>query len=221
MLRYVITFISALLIFVIPGSRACDLVYGVRSDDDVSELCVTIEKNTDGITYRSTYRDVKQLYYYNTDNSLMRWEYADIGAQTDFQASRIEGEILIRGRSRGQLVNKSLSAGNQVWLQNSEFGLLEFLKTQEKSKEFMMIAPEDLSIKKFGASRGVNEEIVWQDRKIRVTKLTARLRGFLSLFWQATYWHRLPEMTFIRYKADGLPGVPKIDIRLAREKGML
>lgn len=154
MLRYVITFISALLIFVIPGSRACDLVYEVRSDDDVSELCVTIEKNTDGITYRSTYRDVKQLYYYNTDNSLMRWEYADIGAQTDFQASRIEGEILIRGRSRGQLVNKSLSAGNQVWLQNSEFGLLEFLKTQEKSKEFMMIAPEDLSIKKFGASRG-------------------------------------------------------------------
>lgn len=217
MLKIVITLISAWLLFVIPGSRACDLVYEVRSDDEVSELCVSIEKNTDGITYRSSYRDVKQLYHYSADNSLMRWEYADSGEQTDFRASRREGEILIRGRSRGQTVNKSLSAGNQVWLQNSEFGLLEFLKTQEKSKEFIMIAPEDLSIKKFKVSRGAKQEIVWQDKKIRVIELTARLRGFLSLFWQATYWHRLPEMTFIRYKADGLPGVPKVDIRLINE----
>jgi len=216
-LKIVITLISAWLLFVIPGSRACDLVYEVRSDDEVSELCVSIEKNTDGITYRSSYRDVKQLYHYSADNSLMRWEYADSGEQTDFRASRREGEILIRGRSRGQTVNKSLSAGNQVWLQNSEFGLLEFLKTQEKSKEFIMIAPEDLSIKKFKVSRGAKQEIVWQDKKIRVIELTARLRGFLSLFWQATYWHRLPEMTFIRYKADGLPGVPKVDIRLINE----
>jgi len=165
-LKSVITFISAWMLFVIPGSRACDLVYEVRSDDNVSELCVTIEKNTDGITYRSTYRDVNQLYYYNADNSLMRWEYTDSGAQTDFSVNRREGEFIIQGRSRGQTVNKSLSAGNQVWLQNSEFGLLEFLKTQEKSKEFVMIAPEDLSIKKFKASRGAEEEIVWQDKKI-------------------------------------------------------
>jgi hypothetical protein len=48
--------------------------------------------------------------------------------------------------------------------------------------------------------------------------MTARLRGFLSLFWQSTYWHRLPEMTFVRYKADGLPGVPAVDIRLVGEK---
>jgi len=32
-----------------------------------------------------------------------------------------------------------------------------------------------------------------------------RLRGFLVLFWQATYWHRLPKLIFLRYKAEGLP----------------
>ena len=94
MLRFTIAFISALLPLIGTGSLACDLVYEVRSDDDVSELCVTVEKNADGITYRSTYRDVTQLYYYNSDNSLMRWEYADSGANTDLEASRNAGEIL-------------------------------------------------------------------------------------------------------------------------------
>ena len=82
-----------------------------------------------------------------------------------------------------------------------------------------MVSPEDLSIKKILANQAVTEEITWNDQKIEVVKLTARLRGFLSLFWQAIYWYRWPELTFLRYKADGLPGVPKVDILLVREKG--
>jgi hypothetical protein len=200
-LKFAITFIFALPFFFCSVSLACDWAYGVRSGDDASELCVTIEKNADGITYRSTYRDVKQLYHYDTENSLLRWEYADSGSQTSFNAIRSGGEIIVSGTSSGQPVNKSLAAGDEVWLQNSEFGLLEFLKTKEKTKEFI-------------------EEISWNGQKIRVVKLKARLRGFLSLFWQATYWHRLPEITFLRYKAEGLPGVPKADIQLVREKSV-
>jgi hypothetical protein len=42
----------------------------------------------------------------------------------------------------------------------------------------------------------------------------------MSIFWKAVYWYRLPEMTFLRYSADGLPGVPKVDIRLVKENDM-
>jgi hypothetical protein len=115
-------------------------------------------------------------------------------------------------------VNTSLEAGDRIWLQNSEFGLLDFLRANEKSKDFIVVAPEDLSIKKLRATRAAEEKIAWNGQQIRAVKLTARLRGFLSLFWQSTYWHRLPEMTFVRYKADGLPGVPAVDIRLVGEK---
>ncbi len=219
MIRSAIILIFALLYLISTPSFACDLVYEVRRDDDVSELCVTIEKNTRGTTYRSTFRDVKQLYHYNTENSLTRWEYAENGANTDFNADRNGDEILFRGISNGQPLNKSLAVGEEIWLQNSEFGLLEFLTSKEKSKEFFVVAPEDLSIKKILATQAVTEEIAWNDQKIAVVKLTARLRGFLSLLWQATYWYRSPEMTFLRYKADGLPGVPKVDILLVREKG--
>ena len=219
MIRSAIILIFALLYLISTPSFACDLVYEVRRDDDVSELCVTIEKNTRGTTYRSTFRDVKQLYHYNTENSLTRWEYAESGANTDFKADRNGDEILFRGISNGQPLNKSLAVGEEIWLQNSEFGLLEFLTSEEKSKEFIVVAPEDLSIKKILATQAVTEEIAWNDQKIAVVKLTARLRGFLSLLWQATYWYRSPEMTFLRYKADGLPGVPKVDILLVREKG--
>ena len=200
-------------------SFACDLVYEVRSGDEVSELCVTIEKNMRGTTYRSTFRDVKQLYYYNTENSLTRWEYAESGANTDFRADRNGDKIIFRGISSGRPLNKSLIVGEEIWLQNSEFGLLDFLTSKKKSKEFIVVAPEDLSIKKILATQAVTEEIAWNDQKIEVVKLTARLRGFLSLIWRATYWYRSPEMTFLRYKADGLPGVPKVDILLVREKG--
>lgn len=219
MIRSAIILIFALLFLISTPSFACDLVYEVRRGDDVSELCVTIEKNTRGTTYRSTFRDVKQLYHYNTENSLTRWEYAESGANTDFKADRNGDEILFRGISNGQPLNKSLAVGEEIWLQNSEFGLLEFLTSEEKSKEFIVVAPEDLSIKKILATQAVTEEIAWNDQKIAVVKLTARLRGFLSLLWQATYWYRSPEMTFLRYKADGLPGVPKVDILLVREKG--
>ena len=209
--------IIALLFLISTPSFACDLVYEVRRDDDVSELCVTIEKNTGGTTYRSTFRDVKQLYHYNTENSLTRWEYADSGADTDFKADRKADEILFRGISNGQPLNKSLAVGEEIWLQNSEFGLLEFLTSKEKSKEFIVVAPEDLSIKKIRTTQPVTEKIAWNNQNITVVKLTARLRGFLSLLWQTTYWYRLPEMTFLRYKADGLPGVPKVDILLVRK----
>ena len=130
--RYTIILISVILLLFSCSSLACDLVYEVRSDEAISELCVTIEKNADGISYRSTYRDVKQIYHYNSDNTLMRWEYVDSPTDTDFKASRNAGEILIRGTSSGKPVNKSLTAGDQVWLQNSEFGLLEFSEDQRK-----------------------------------------------------------------------------------------
>ena len=217
MLKIVISLIGAALCVSNTASLACDLAYEVRSDEIVAELCVTIDKHTDGITYRSTYRDVKQLYHYTIDNTLIHWEYIDPGAKSNFSANRNGSEIIIRGILHGQPVNKSLVAGDLVWLQNSEFGLLEFLKTQEKTKEFMVIAPEDLSIKKLRATRAAEKDISWKGNQVRVVKVTARLRGFLSLFWQATYWHRLPELTFLRYKADGLPGVPGVDIHLVRE----
>ena len=219
MVRIAIILIFTLLFLISAPSFACDLVYEVRQDDDVSELCVTIEKSTRGTTYRSTFRDVKQLYHYNTENSLTRWEYAESIASTEFKADRNGDEILFRGISNGQLLNKSLAVGEEIWLQNSEFGLLEFLTSKQKSKEFIVVSPEDLSINKILANQAVTEEITWNDQRIEVVKLTARLRGFLSLFWQATYWYRWPELTFLRYKADGLPGVPKVDILLVREKG--
>ena len=220
MLKFVITLFVATLLFVSTVGHACDLIYEVRSDDLESELCVTIEKNANGIIYRSTYRNVKQLYYYNADGAMMRWEYADSGENTDFKAERSAGDIIIRGISKGQPVNKSLEAGERVWLQNSEFGLLDFLKSKGKSKDFIVIAPEDLSVKKLRATRAAEEEITWNGQQIRAVKITARLRGFLSLFWQSTYWHRLPEMTFVRYKADGLPGVPAVDIQMVQESDM-
>ena len=218
MLKFAITFTLVLPVLYCQVSQACDWAFEVRGGDTASELCVTIEKSADGITYRSTYRDVKQLYHYNMDNAMLRWKYADSGSQTLFTAKRRGGEILVSGTLRGQAVNKSMAAGAKVWLQNSEYGLLEFLKTKEKTREFVVIAPEDISIKKFRATREAEEEISWKGQKIRVVKLKARLRGFFSILWQATYWYRLPEMTFLRYKADGMPGVPKADIQLVREK---
>jgi hypothetical protein len=219
-LKFAITLIFAMSFFLCPVSQGCDWAYEVRSGDDSSELCVTIEKNMDGITYRSTYLNVKQLYQYDLENNLMRWEYTDSSSQTSLESKRSGGEILVNGISSGQPVSKSLAVGDEVWLQNSEFGLLKFLKTKEKTKDFVVIAPEDLSIKKLRATREAEEDISWNGEKIRVVKLKARLRGFLSLFWQATYWHRLPEITFLRYRAEGMPGVPKADIRLVREQAM-
>ena len=210
--------IFAVSLFFNPLSLSCDWVYEVRSDDDVAELCVTLERSPDGIIYRSTYKDVKQLYHYNSENILLRWEYTDSGDQSAFTAKREKSKILVSGTSQGQLVNKSLTVDDAVWLQNSEFGLQEFLKTDDKNKDFIVITPEDLSVNKFRATREAGEEISWKSNKIRVAKLKARLRGFLSIFWQATYWYRMPEMTFLRYKAEGLPGVPKADIELVQEK---
>jgi hypothetical protein len=210
----------ALLFLVNTSSIACDLVYEVRRDDDVSELCVTIEKKADGTTYRSIFKDVKQLYHYNHKNLMTRWEYANGGANTDFKAERRSNIILIRGISNGQPLDKSLDVGQETWLQNSEFGLLGFLTSKEKSKDFFVVAPEDMSIKKIRATQPVTEQIDWNDQTITAVKLTARLRGFFSLIWQATYWYRSTEKTFLRYKADGLPGIPKVDILLVSEKGL-
>ena len=217
MLKRSIIVIFQLLFLVNSTCFACDLVFDVQSNDDASELCVTIDKKQDGITYRSVYRDVRQLYHYDNNNLLSRWEYENKTAGTTFTASRKKDEIIVRGTSNGQTLNKSLAVGNEIWLQNSEFGLLDFLNSKAKSKEFIVISPEDLSVNKVLATRSTSE-ISWNGQKIKIIELSARLRGFMSIFWKAVYWYRLPEMTFLRYSADGLPGVPKVDIRLVKEK---
>lgn len=208
--------VTALVVLIHSAVFARDLLYEVRSNQDSSTLCVTIAKKTDGVTYRSTFRGVTQLYHYKADHYLTIWEYADSGNNSDFKADRNGSEIRIRGRLNGRPLDKSLVVGQQVWMQNSEFGLLEFLQSTEKSKDFIVVTPEDLSVIKVRATRST-AEVVWEGQQMTVVVLTARLRGFLSFFWEATYWYRVPDLTFLRYSADGLPGFPKVEILLVQE----
>lgn len=106
--------------------------------------------------------------------------------------------------------------GEQSWLQNSEFGLLDFIQSAQKQMDFVVIKPDDLSVNRLKVRKGPKEEIDFRGERVNTLMLNATPPGLLSILWQATNWYRIPDYLFLRYETKGAPGLPHTTIELDR-----
>jgi hypothetical protein len=193
---------------------AVENVFEVRAGEKTSRL--VIRENTQGgeRTYTSKTGELEQFYRYDSLNRLMEWRFSNPGKNTVFTAIRERERVDIRGTVEGKPVEKRLEIGEEPWFQNSEFGLLPFARSPEKTTEFFVIDPDGLKKAVLKARKVSGEPLDWRGLRVDTVRIKAHLSGPLSLLWSATYWYALPECTFIRYEASGGGGAPRTEIRL-------
>lgn len=202
-----------------PAVRAAEYVFEVEAGGSTSRLVIREETRNGERTYVSKTGDLEQFYRYDGQNRLAEWRFSMPGKNTDFTAKREGGNVVVRGTLRGDTVEKTIRSGAEPWFQNSEFGLLPFVRAPEKTIDFFAVEPEGLKRVVFRARKIEGETVEWGGRSVETIRVKAHLQGPLSLVWSATYWYAVPGLTFIRYRASGGGGTPKTDIRLLESGG--
>jgi hypothetical protein len=196
---------------------AAELLYQIETDDSSDSFYLTITENEDGTTYLSRYQSLTQVYMYDRQRRTVEWQYQDTKTSTSYTAVRNGTRILVTGMLNGESIEKELAVPAYIWGQNSEYALLDFVKSGQRSTEFFVIKPGDLSVNKMKFRREGSEEILHNGTMVNTVRYKAQLQGLLSLLWQAHYWYRLPDYGFILYKTSGAPGIPATEIRLVSE----
>jgi hypothetical protein len=218
---YIFTWMMCIATLVFPAGLAFaeTLFYEVKNEETVSSLAIEIRKDEDGgHVYLSELGSVRQYYRYDENNTLTEWRFSDEDDETEFTALRKGGEIAVTGFRRGEPFSQTLSVGEQDWLQNSEFGLLEFIRSAKNQMDFVVIKPDDLSINRLKVRKGSREKISYRGERVSALRLKATPPGLLSILWQAEYWYMEPDYLFIRYEAKGAPGLPNTTIELDRRE---
>jgi hypothetical protein len=125
--------------------------------------------------------------------------------------------INVTGTLNGKPVLKVLKVPDYIWGQNSEFALMDFVKSGRRQEDFFVVKPDDLSVNKMRMLKEETEEIIFNGKMIKTVRYKAQLHGLLALLWQAHYWYRLSDNQFILYKTEGALGIPASEIRLINE----
>jgi hypothetical protein len=218
---YIFTWMMCIVLLIFPAGLAFaeTLFYAVKDEETVSSLEIKIRKDDDGgHVYLSKLGSVQQYYRYDENNTLTEWRFSDKEDETEFTALSRGGEIAVTGFRRGEPFSQTLSVGEQAWLQNSEFGLLEFIRSAKNQMDFVVIKPDDLSVNRLKVRKGAREKINYRGERVSALRLKATPPGLLSVLWQAEYWYRVPDYLFIRYETKGAPGLPHTIIELDRRE---
>ena len=206
--------ITAWFLVVWSTGQAVTLTYELRNEDETSMLYIEVQSEGRGTVYRSRMENIEQYYRYEPTVRLMEWRYRNSNNDTEYRALRKGARIELEGRLNGEEVRTSLELGDQLWLQNSEFGFEEFIESDEKYMDFVFVKPDDVSLTRFRVRKMGIEKIPYQGEEVEALRLKANPPGILAALWHASYWYSLPDYMFIKYKAEGAPGLPQTEIEL-------
>ena len=137
------------------------------------------------------------------------WQVIDEMEGTCLQAKRVEQTIVVKGRYRGNPVDKSLAIDPEPWYQSTSLSLREFIASEDSERIFWTIRPRTLTAHKIKATK---KEVLPTDTAnghLSLLRIRLSLPGILAPFWKSDYWFSLPEGIFQRFEGpSGPPGSP-------------
>ncbi|BBO86093.1 hypothetical protein DSCO28_66590 [Desulfosarcina ovata subsp. sediminis] len=143
------------------------------------------------------------------DYDTRRWRVAADNGRTALIAERVGAAITIRGRFKGDTVNKVLAIDDAPWYQATSLSLRQLVASEAKEKCFWTIRIDTLSAHKIKAIKKGVENLNKNACQQSLMHIRLTLTGFLAPFWKSDYWFALPGGIFDRFKGpSGPPGSP-------------
>jgi hypothetical protein len=136
--------------------------------------------------------------------------------EREIRAERDTNALRVYGNDRGKVIDVSYAIDERNWFQPMSFSLTGFLFSDEKRVSFWTIRQDTLELLTIVAVKEGMETLEINGANIPAFKVEVRLEGFLSAFWHGSYWYRLENGQFLKYRAvNGPPGTPETVITLA------
>jgi hypothetical protein len=201
------------------NAQALTLTYELLNEGETFMLYIDVQSEGRDRVYRSKMESIEQYYRYSPENQLVEWRYRDSANSTEYRALRKGDLIQVEGLLQGEELKTSFELESRPWLQNSEFGFAEFIESDERQMDFVFVKPDDVSLTRFRVKKGGTVKIPYGGGEVEALQLKANPPGILAALWHAYYWYSLPDHEFIKYKAEGAPGLPQTEIELVGRSG--
>ena len=146
------------------------------------------------------------------DNKLTEWEnyFTD---KTFFKAKLFNDNIILTGKNKDKPIEKKNKLTNTQWIQSPSLLLSDFIVSQQKNIEFIMVTGPMFS--KMVIKKDNIETITINKTPYKSQKVIMSPPGLLGKLWKASIWFDLVEGNMIRYKApSGPPGSKKLIMEL-------
>lgn len=164
------------------------------------------------------------MAFYDTDNICNRFGatsywHAEFGGSTEISAKRRGNTIELRGRFKGEYVDRSIRIDERPWFQPLSYSLRSLSESSAPvTVRFWTIRADTLELVNMEAEVQGIESIQISGKDVEALRVEIRKSGYLSIFWSADYWFRTRDHIFVQYRGThGLPGTPETLITLYKQ----
>lgn len=147
-----------------------------------------------------------------TDNILIEWKnyFTD---KTFFKAKLSNNNIILTGKNKDKPIEKEYKLTNSQWIQSPSLLLSDFILSQQKNIEFIMVTGPMFS--KMVIKKDTTETVIINNTTYKSQKVIMSPPGLLGKLWKANIWFDLNNGKMIKYEApSGPPGSKKLVMEL-------
>ncbi|MBT4290231.1 MAG: hypothetical protein HOD92_23140 [Deltaproteobacteria bacterium] len=119
---------------------------------------------------------------------------------SDYQVKKTDQFVFIFGKRKGKSINKKLELTDNPFYWDPKLGLSGFVKSSKTSLVFQVIRPDNQKVYEMKAERIGLKNISINGKKIVALEIYWSLTGFLSIFFDQTYYYRASDGLFLTQK---------------------
>ena len=214
-LRALVPLCLVLLLMAAAGSQSPVLEYREQTGDDQFTFTWQTNRETDGITVIQHQGDEFFSSLNTADGVTRRWHYVK-RPDTDVRAERDGDRLRFTGCLAGRTIDRIQLIDSRPWLQPLSFSLQRLAGSDQQTANFWTIRPDTLEVLAMQAEKAGSEQIVADSGIVHpANKVVIRPDGLLAPLWQAEYWFRQGDNTFLQYRGThGPPGTAETRICL-------
>jgi hypothetical protein len=214
-LRALVPLCLALVLMASAGAQSPVLRYREQTGDDQFTFTWQTNREADGITVIQHQGDEFYSSLNTAEGETQRWHYVK-RPDTDVRAERDGDRLHFTGRMAGKAIDRIQPIDGRPWLQPLSFSLRQLADGDQQTANFWTIRPDTLEVLAMQAEKAGSEQIVADSGIAHLAnKVVIRPGGLLAPLWQAEYWFRQGDNTFLQYRGThGPPGTSETRICL-------
>ena len=153
---------------------------------------------------------------YNT----LEWSFEKVFENTNYTVKSKDGQLLFCGVVNGKLVDKSFDCGEKSWFQFHALSLPRYINAEHSKVNFVSVRPDDAKVFELKAEYKGIESVLVKGDSVKTMRIDVSLQGLLSRFGNVTYWFRIDDGVFVKFRGmSGLPGSTPVIYELIKMEG--
>lgn len=133
----------------------------------------------------------------------LRFRVVNVEDGTDYVGEREDDSIFVRGRFKGEKVERMMAIDERPFYYNPKIGLRAFVLSAEKEKKFWGFQNRELKVYPMKAVREGPERIVVAGQEVEAIQIYWTVDDFRSAFFKRTYWFRASDGLYIKQRSKG------------------